>query len=73
MAHQNLRTLLQRGLPVCHGAEQLRKKIVKPGEAEGEELFLWTNREVTEDLTRWVNVSFESPIGPLPLASMNSY
>jgi hypothetical protein len=32
---------LKRDLPPrCHGAEQLRKKIVKSGEAEGKELFL---------------------------------
>jgi hypothetical protein len=64
---------LKRGLPVCHGGEQLRKKIVKPGEAEGRELLLQVRREVMEDLTRSVNVSFESLMGPLPMPPMNSY
>jgi len=43
MRYQNhLKSLkLKRDLPpMCHGAEQLRMKIVKSGEAEGKELFL---------------------------------
>jgi hypothetical protein len=65
---------LRRGLPpTCRGAEQLRKKIVKSGAAEGKkELFVWTSREVTEDLMRRVKVSFESLTGALLLAPMNS-
>jgi hypothetical protein len=43
MTHQNHPTSLnlKRDLPpMCHGAEQLRKKIVKSGEAEWKGLFL---------------------------------
>jgi hypothetical protein len=43
MTHQNHRISLnlKRDLPpMCHGAEPLRKKIVKFGEAEGKGLFL---------------------------------
>lgn len=59
--------------PMCHGAEQLRKKIVKSGEAEGKGLVLQLSREVMEDLTRWVKALFERPTGLLPLVPMNSY
>jgi len=66
-------TLLKRDSPVRHEAEQLQKRIVKPGEAEGRVSCLQTHRKVMEDAVRWVEVSFESAMGFLELAEMYSY
>jgi hypothetical protein len=56
-----------------HVVEQLQKKIAGADSARGRDRNPRAYREAMEGVTKSVNVSFESPTGPLPLSRANTY
>jgi len=73
MAYQMSPTRLKWDSFVRHVVEQLQKKVARADEAKGRDRYPWAYREAMEGVTKSVNVSFESPTGPLPPARANTY